>query len=217
MPAMLEDPNSSLIPAPPAHIQAASTLTARHSILPKLPSASITLYPITKGADSIPHDLLRFLHAEFNAEIERGTTYPMEKPMELMQFAEYWFGVFAVVAVLDDQYTNNNSAGEVNAEFGLRKGRAWEKVCLGTFYIKPNYPGMSTIVYQSTSFLVSCFLFLVIFLILTTKGRCSHICNAGFITTTAARGKGIGQLMGEAYLEYARKLVSSLHPISGVN
>lgn len=38
-------------------------------------------------------------------------------------------------------------------------------------------------------------------------GRCSHICNAGFLTTAAARGKGVGQQMGEAYLEFAPKLV----------
>jgi hypothetical protein len=38
-------------------------------------------------------------------------------------------------------------------------------------------------------------------------GRCSHICNAGFITTTAARGKGVGYAMGEAYLDFAPKLV----------
>jgi hypothetical protein len=43
---------------------------------------------------------------------------------------------------------------------------------------------------------------------LISLGRCSHICNAGFITTTAARGKGVGQAMGEAYLEFAPKLVS---------
>lgn len=38
-------------------------------------------------------------------------------------------------------------------------------------------------------------------------GRCSHICNAGFITTSVARGKGVGFAMGETYLEFAPKLV----------
>lgn len=38
-------------------------------------------------------------------------------------------------------------------------------------------------------------------------GRCSHICNAGFLTCAAARGKGIGSVMGETYLVYAPKLV----------
>lgn len=92
----------------------------------------MTLYPVTGGASSIPQGMVKFLHAEFSAEIERGSTYPMEQAMGLEQFAEYWFGTFAVVAVLDGE------DGE-----GLEEGREWEKVCLGTFYIKPNYPGMS--------------------------------------------------------------------------
>jgi hypothetical protein len=58
----------------------------------------------------------------------------MENPMGLEQFAEYWFGTFAVIAVLD-------ADGEGGESGGLKEGRDWEKVCLGTFYIKPNYPG----------------------------------------------------------------------------
>ena len=46
-------------------------------------------------------------------------------------------------------------------------------------------------------------------MMLIAIGRCSHICNAGFITTTASRGKGVGLAMGEAYLEFAPKLVRS--------
>ncbi|MBD2092114.1 GNAT family N-acetyltransferase [Microcoleus sp. FACHB-1515] len=45
---------------------------------------------------------------------------------------------------------------------------------LGAFYLKPNFPG-----------------------------RCSHICNAGFIVQPAARGLGIGRFMGEAMLAIA--------------
>ena len=48
---------------------------------------------------------------------------------------------------------------------------------LGGFYIKPNFPG-----------------------------RCSHICNAGFIVKTTARGSGIGSFMMENYLLLARDL-----------
>ncbi|KAF3388343.1 L-azetidine-2-carboxylic acid acetyltransferase [Penicillium rolfsii] len=167
MPAILEDP-STRIPAPKAHTTSAPTLKPRQTTLPKASNTRMTLYPITDGASSIPQDLVKFLHAEFSAEIERGCTYPMESAMGLEQFAEYWFGTFAVVAVLDEDGVD----GE-----GLKEGREWEKVCLGTFYVKPNYPG-----------------------------RCSHICNAGFLTTSAARGKGVGQQMGEAYLDFAPKL-----------
>ncbi|KAJ5550183.1 hypothetical protein N7535_001878 [Penicillium sp. DV-2018c] len=164
MPSILEDP-STRNPPPKAHLFAAPTLSPRKDTLPKFSNAPITLYPITGGAKTVPAELIKFLHDEFSAEIARGATYPMEQPMALDQFAEYWFGTFAVLAILDDE-------GE-----GLRDGRDWERVCLGTFYVKPNYPG-----------------------------RCSHVCNGGFLTTTAARGKGVGNAMGKAYLEFAPRL-----------
>lgn len=53
----------------------------------------------------------------------------------------------------------------------------WDNVFLGNFYIKPNYPG-----------------------------RCSHICNAGFIVSKTKRGLGLGTVMGKKYLELAPKL-----------
>lgn len=61
----------------------------------------------------------------------------------------------------------------------------WGRRCLGTFYVKPNYPG-----------------------------RSSHICNGGFIVTDAARNRGVGRLMGEGYLEWAPKLVSVFNFVS---
>ncbi|MEH2127343.1 GNAT family N-acetyltransferase [Nostoc sp.] len=51
------------------------------------------------------------------------------------------------------------------------------KEILGAFYLKPNFPG-----------------------------RCSHICNAGFIVQLGFRGQGIGRLMGEAMLSIAANL-----------
>lgn len=48
---------------------------------------------------------------------------------------------------------------------------------LGAFYLKPNFPG-----------------------------RCSHICNAGFIVQPALRGQGIGRWMGEEMLRIASSL-----------
>ena len=128
MRSILEDPSTRNTP-PKAHLDAAPTLTARKTTLPKS-SAPMTVYPITGGPQAVPKDLIKFLHGEFTAEILRGGTYPMEQPMALEEFADYWFGAFAALAILDDE-------GE-----GLREGRDWENVCMGTFYIKPNYPGM---------------------------------------------------------------------------
>lgn len=148
MPSILEDPRNKT-PAPQSSLQAAH-LTPRKTITrtrhhPQDASqktntdtvTNITLYPVAHGAKSLPADLVRFLHGEFAAEIERGSTYPMEAPLGAEQFAEYWFGTFAVVAVLDGE-SESESEGERE---GLVEGRDWERVCLGTFYIKPNYPG----------------------------------------------------------------------------
>ena len=188
MPAILEDP-STRNPPPKAHTDAAPTLTARKTTLPKFSSAPMTLYPITGGPQTVPKDLIKFLHEEFSAEILRGGTYPMMEPMALDQFADYWFGTFAVVAILDDE-------GQ-----GLREGRDWKSVCMGTFYTKPNYPGMWF------SVMFGCNNLHCRNKTLTLIGRCSHVCNGGFLTTTAARGKGVGQAMGEAYLDFAPRLV----------
>lgn len=48
---------------------------------------------------------------------------------------------------------------------------------LGCFYIKPNFPG-----------------------------RCSHVCNGGFITNPAYRGMGVGAFMGENFKRLAKDL-----------
>lgn len=58
--------------------------------------------------------------------------------MSVDEFGAYWFGKFGVVAILEDTSTSTGSAGTGN---GLKEERNWEEVCLGTFYVKPNYPG----------------------------------------------------------------------------
>lgn len=47
----------------------------------------------------------------------------------------------------------------------------------GAFYIKPNFPG-----------------------------RCSHVCNGGFITDPSRRRRGVATLMGHAFLRFAKDL-----------
>ncbi|KAA6408904.1 MAG: histone acetyltransferase Spt10 [Lasallia pustulata] len=87
--------------------------------------------------------------------------------MTLASFGPYWFQNFGAVMLL----------GELEGIDELQEGTDWEKVCLGSFYVKPNYPG-----------------------------RSSHVCNGGFLVTDAARNRGVGRLMGEGYLEWAPKL-----------
>jgi hypothetical protein len=133
MPSILEDP-ATITPAPRHMLH--SLEATPHLFTPIKTTLktgkAVTLYPITNGPSSLPQSLLRFLHAEFSAEIERGCTYPMEEAMDFEKFGEYWFGVFGVVALLDSGSGGERLSGE----------RDWERECLGTFYIKPNYPGM---------------------------------------------------------------------------
>jgi GNAT superfamily N-acetyltransferase len=115
----------------------------------------------------VPPSLLAYLSDQLNKEIEIGDTYPMIDTMSVDKFGSYWFQNFGAVMLLG----NIESADEVV------EGKNWATECLGSFYIKPNYPG-----------------------------RSSHVCNAGFLTTDAARNKGVGRLMGESYLEWAPRL-----------
>jgi GNAT superfamily N-acetyltransferase len=127
----------------------------------------------------VPITLLAYLHDQFSREIEKGDTYPMDVVPPLEDFGKYWFGLFGAIMLL--------GAIEDSEEVHqlARHGIDWDKACLGSFYIKPNYPG-----------------------------RSSHICNGGFLVTDGARNRGVGRLMGETYLEWAPKLVGTFAAVS---
>ena len=118
---------------------------------------------------------MTYLCDQLGREIEKGDTYPMVEPLPLDNFGPYWFGVFAAIMLLGE-IQDGRELHEM-----ARNGCDWERQCLGSFYIKPNYPG-----------------------------RSSHVCNGGFLVTDASRNRGVGRLMGETYLDWAPKLVSSL-------
>lgn len=132
-----------------------------------------TLVPFA-SAEEVPRALMKYLSDQFNKEIEKGDTYAMTEPIPLAQFGRYWFSNFGVVMLTGDI----ESAEQTHTMD--RAGANWNKICLGGFHIRPNYPG-----------------------------RSSHVCNGTFIVTDAARNKGVGRLMGESYLEWAPRLVSS--------
>jgi len=134
-----------------------------------------TLIPFF-SPDQVPLSLLSYLCDQINREIEKGDTYPMINPMPLESFGPYWFANFGAVMLLGD-IQSDEEVGQM-----ARDGRDWEKECLGSFYIKPNYPG-----------------------------RSSHVCNGGFLVTDGARNRGVGRLMGEGYLEWAPKLVRTVY------
>jgi GNAT superfamily N-acetyltransferase len=91
----------------------------------------------------------------------------MIEGMPVDKFSSYWFQNFAAVMLL----------GNIESPDEVVEGKNWATECLGSFYIKPNYPG-----------------------------RSSHVSNAGFLVTDAARNRGVGRLMGESYLDWAPKL-----------
>lgn len=130
-----------------------------------------TLIPFSSSAE-VPQSLLGYLSDQLNKEIEKGDTYAMDDPVPFSQFGMYWFNSFGAVMLLGDI----KSVEEVHHM--AHTGANWSKICLGSFNIRPNYPG-----------------------------RSSHVCNGMFIVTEAARNKGVGRLMGEGYLEWAPRLV----------
>jgi GNAT superfamily N-acetyltransferase len=175
--AMLDDPKSPAIfrrsgelPYPDSKAALPSEITFRRVTL-RDGVTKATLVPYN-SSEHVPPCLLTFLCKTINKEIEMGDSYPMIDPMAQEFFGPYWFANFAAVMLLGEYKTQD----EVTEAEG--QGKDWGKQCLGTFYIKPNYPG-----------------------------RSSHVCNAGFLVTEAARNKGVGKLMGEAYLQWAPKLV----------
>ncbi|KAL0468344.1 hypothetical protein QR685DRAFT_573637 [Neurospora intermedia] len=173
MPAILDDPSAGTIyrvsgaaPYPdPAHPSFPPTIVPRHVTLRDRQTVA-TVVPFA-SRHQVPNSLLHYLHDQFNKEIEGGDTYPMLDAMPFDKFADYWFQNFAGVMLL----------GQIERGEDIVDNKNWSTECLGTFYIKPNYPG-----------------------------RSSHICNAGFIVTDASRNRGVGRLMGETYLDWAPKL-----------
>ncbi|KAF9872853.1 hypothetical protein CkaCkLH20_09716 [Colletotrichum karsti] len=172
MPAMLDDPASPTIyrvsgappypdpnkPELPADIVPRQvTLRDRQTVATIIPFAS---------QHEVPQSLVRYLSDQLNKEIEGGDTYPMTEVMAPEKFGAYWFQNFGAVMLL----------GNVDPS-DLAEDMDWSRECLGSFYIKPNYPG-----------------------------RSSHVCNAGFLVTDASRNRGVGRLMGECYIDWAPKL-----------
>jgi hypothetical protein len=177
MPAMVDDPAAPVIfrtsgdaaypqPSSPLPVGIAPTqVTLRDRV------TTATILPFS-APNQVPLTLLAYLCDQLGREIEKGDTYPMVEPLPLDNFGSYWFGVFGAIVLLSD-VQDGRELHEM-----ARRGCDWERECLGSFYIKPNYPG-----------------------------RSSHVCNGGFLVTDASRNRGVGRLMGETYLDWAPKLV----------
>lgn len=172
MPAIHEDPAAPVIANPK---ELPPTICTRQVTLRDRVTVA-TLVPFF-SADDVPRSLLSYLSDQLNKEIEKGDTYPMIDPIPLSQFGQYWFANFGAVMLLGN-IQNVSDVADMEAN-----GADWSKSCLGSFHIKPNYPG-----------------------------RSSHVCNGTFLVTDASRNRGVGRLMGEGYLEWAPKLVRTNYP-----
>ena len=183
MPAMLEDPDAPKIyrvsgEAPRPHgaetlSSQLTTIQAKHVTLRDRQTAA-TVIPFA-SRHYVPQSLLSYLCDQFNREVEGGDTFSITSIMTVDKFSKYWFQNFAAIMLLGHVDKDETVPAE-GAKVALRE-RDWTRQCLGSFYIKPNYPG-----------------------------RSSHVCNAGFLVTDASRNRGAGRLMGEAYIEWAPRL-----------
>ena len=118
-------------------------------------------------ARSLP-GLLEYMHQVFAAEIEAGRTYPQEVANEVVtlsganddsttksrvytraEFEAYFWAADVVIAI------GTNAGDELDpALIGgvevARAGRSWEDILVGFYYVKPNYPGRSSHVSETT-------------------------------------------------------------------
>lgn len=128
---------------------------------------------------SDPSRLKSYLRTLLNIEIEAGNTYPQKFLLDESQFENYFLSgeVFIVL----------NGGKNVSKDLDNNL----EENLLGTFYVKPNFPGRCSHVIQSFISLWK------------TSPILIQICNAGFITAPAHRNQGIGKIMASAYLQIA--------------
>ncbi|KAJ6263743.1 N-acetyltransferase [Drechslerella dactyloides] len=151
-PAALDDPT-----APRKHLSGPARVNYTPEKVLPIPATlkdgtKVRVTPYINGYHEPPaRGVVDLLCEEMNGEIEAGDTYPMDEEMDAVTFEGYWFGSFAGVVTVE-------ASDEV----------------VGSFHVKPNYPG-----------------------------RCSHVCNGAFLTVKTARGKGVGGVMADAFLVYA--------------
>jgi GNAT superfamily N-acetyltransferase len=175
MPAMLDDPSAPTI----YRTSGSEPFPDPHNSQPFLPEdiyprqvtlrdriTIATIIPFS-SQHNVPRSLLAYLSDQLNKEIDMGDTYPMTDTMSVEKFSSYWFQNFGAIMFM----------GSLESAEELTEGENWATKCLGSYYIKPNYPG-----------------------------RSSHVSNAGFLVTEAARNKGAGRLLGESYLDWAPRL-----------
>jgi hypothetical protein len=85
--------------------------------------------------------LISYLQSLLNKEIEAGNTYPQKYPLNLTEFKNYFLAADAFIII---------NGGKTS--FNVLNNNLEENI-LGTFYIKPNFPGRCSHVILSFSYL----------------------------------------------------------------
>lgn len=81
------------------------------------------------NADRDESALISYLQGLLNAEIEAGNTYPQKSPLNLTEFKNYFLSGDAFVVVRGGKDQSMQFSADL------------EEKILGTFYVKPNFPG----------------------------------------------------------------------------
>lgn len=84
--------------------------------------------------------LIAYLQSLLNREIEVGNTYPQKYPLNSSEFSNYFLSGDAFIVINGGKQLPNDLCNDL------------EKNVLGTFYIKPNFPGRCSHVIKSTFF-----------------------------------------------------------------
>jgi hypothetical protein len=112
-----------------------------------------------------------------NYVIEEGRAWPFEEVFEASESFRGYFLSHAAFCVRPVSEVSETENGEDEDTRSIDDTNNDSNKILGCFYIKPNFPG-----------------------------RCSHICNGGFIVDVTQRGWKVGSLMGSAFLPFAKSL-----------
>jgi L-amino acid N-acyltransferase YncA len=141
-------------------------------------------YQLNQGTevvlDQMAPEEVETVRSLFNAIVAEGTSYPQQTPLSPQGFADYWLkgSAYVVRVAAAPQICEETREHSTVAKQPTAAVTTGNAAnVLGAFYIKPNFPG-----------------------------RCGHICNAGFIVAPAARGQGLGHVMGKAMLTLAKDL-----------
>lgn len=131
---------------------------------PFAPFLRLVLHHLRLDSTRAHPGLIEYTHNVFAAEVEAGRTYPQEadvhddRPYTRAAFEAYFWAADVFVAVGIDDAADSDIAGNGGGDSGhdrksadvdvdveaSRRGRSWEDVLVGFYYVKPNYPGRSS-------------------------------------------------------------------------